>query len=68
MCDIGDRTKEEDPRRVNTEPLDSKKKKLYMDRLNPYHQVLDHDFPDNVYAEVGRNLKACAGNKKGVIQ
>ena len=68
MCDIGDRTKEEDPRRVNTEPLDQKKKKQYEDRMNPYHQVLDHDFPDNVYAEVGRNLKSSDGNNNGVIQ
>ena len=37
MCDIGDRDKEEDERRVNTEPLDKKKKKGYEDRLNPYH-------------------------------
>lgn len=37
MCDIGDRDREEDPRRVNTEPLDRKRKKLYEDRLNPYH-------------------------------
>ena len=37
MCDIGDRDKEEDERRVNTEPLDRKKKKGYEDRLNPYH-------------------------------
>jgi hypothetical protein len=58
MCDLGDRDKEEDDRRVNTDPLDHKKKKLYEDRLNPYHQVLDHDFPDNVYAEVGRNLRS----------
>ena len=56
--DLGDREKEEDPRRVNTDPLDHKKKKMYDDRLNPYHQVLDHDYPDNCYAEVGRNLKA----------
>jgi len=58
MCDLGDRDKEEDDRRVNTDPLDHKQKKLYEDRLNPYHQVLDHDFPDNVYAEVGRNLRS----------
>ena len=56
MEDLGDREKEEDPRRVNTDPLDHKKKKMYDDRLNPYHQVLDHDYPDNCYAEVGRNL------------
>ena len=56
--DLGDREKEEDPRRVNTDPLDHKKKKMYDDRLNPYHQVLDHDYPDNCYAEVGRNLRA----------
>lgn len=37
MEDLGDREKEEDPRRVNTDPLDHKKKKLYDDRLNPYH-------------------------------
>jgi|APCry1669189241_1035207.scaffolds.fasta_scaffold14546_2 hypothetical protein len=58
MCDIGDREKEEDERRVNTDPLDKKKKKMYEDRMNPYHQVLDHDYPDNCYAEVGRNLKS----------
>lgn len=57
MEDLGDREKEEDPRRVNTDPLDHKKKKMYDDRLNPYHQVLDHDYPDNCYAEVGRNLQ-----------
>jgi hypothetical protein len=57
MCDLGDREKEEDTRRVNTDPLDHKKKKIYDDRLNPYHQVLDHDYPDNCYAEVGRNLQ-----------
>ena len=68
MCDIGDRTKEEDPRRLNTEPLDRKKKKEYEDRMNPYHQVLDHDFPDNVYAEVGRNLRSADGSGKGIIQ
>jgi hypothetical protein len=53
-----DREKEEDERRVNTDPLDKKKKKMYEDRMNPYHQVLDHDYPDNCYAEVGRNLKS----------
>jgi len=37
MCDIGDRDKEEDTRRVNTDPLDRKRKKVYEDRLNPYH-------------------------------
>jgi len=58
MCDIGDREREEDDRRVNTDPLDKKKKKMYEDRMNPYHQVLDHDYPDNCYAEVGRNLKS----------
>ncbi len=57
MCDLGDREKEEDTRRVNTDPLDPKRKKAYDDRLNPYHQVLDHDYPDNCYAEVGRNLQ-----------
>ena len=56
MEDLGNREKEEDPRRCNTDPLDNKKKKMYDDR-NPYHQVLDHDYPDNCYAEVGRNLK-----------
>ena len=37
MCDIGDRDREEDTRRVNTDPLDRKRKKIYEDRLNPYH-------------------------------
>lgn len=37
MCDLGDREREEDDRRVNTDPLDSKKRKMYEDRLNPYH-------------------------------
>ena len=37
MCDIGDRNKEEDPRRIDTEPLDAKRKKRYDDRMNPYH-------------------------------
>jgi hypothetical protein len=67
MCDLGDRDKEEDDRRVNTDPLDHKKKKLYEDRLNPYHQVLDHDFPDNVYAEVGRNLRS-GQDRAGKVQ
>lgn len=67
MCDIGDRDKEEDDRRVNTEPLDRKKKKLY-ESNNPYHQVLDHDYPDNVYAEVGRNLKSYDGTGIGKLQ
>lgn len=68
MCDIGDRDREEDTRRVNTDPLDRKRKKIYEDRLNPYHQVLDHDFPDNVYAEVGRNLRTADGSGIGKIQ
>ncbi len=68
MCDIGDRDREEDPRRLNTEPLDKKKKKVYEDRMNPYHQVLDHDFPDNVYAEPGRNLRSHDGSGIGKIQ
>lgn len=68
MCDIGDRDREEDPRRLNTEPLDKKKKKLYEDRMNPYHQVLDHDFPDNVYAEPGRNLRSHDGSGIGKVQ
>lgn len=68
MCDIGDRNREEDPRRIDTEPLDAKRKKRYDDRMNPYHQVLDHDYPDNVYAEVGRNLKSSDGNGQGKIQ
>jgi len=68
MCDIGDRNKEEDPRRIDTEPLDAKRKKRYDDGMNPYHQVLDHDFPDNVYAEVGRNLKSSDVNGMSKIQ
>jgi uncharacterized membrane protein len=68
MCDIGDRYKEEDDRRVNTDPLDHKRKKIYEDRMNPYHQVMDHDFPDNCYAEVGRNLHTSDGNGISKIQ
>jgi len=57
MCDIGDRDREEDDRRVNTDPMDRKRKKAYEDHtVNPYHQVMDHDYPDNCYAETGRNL------------
>lgn len=68
MCDIGDRDKEEDDRRVNTEPLDKKHKKNYEDRLNPYHQVLDHDYPDNCYAEAGRGAKTPLSDGRGVVQ
>lgn len=37
MPDIGDRNGEEDDRRVNTEPLERKRKKIYDERTNPYH-------------------------------
>lgn len=36
MIDIGDRDKEEDDRRVNTDPLDKKKKKIYDNKPNPF--------------------------------
>ena len=71
MGDIGDRHMDgEDERRVNTDPLDKKRKKLYedRDRMNPYHQVMDHDYPDNCYAETGRNLKSADGSGITKIQ
>lgn len=34
--------------------------------MNPYHQVMDHDYPDNCYAEVGRNLRTPDG--KGIVK
>jgi hypothetical protein len=35
MIDLGNRAKEEDDRRINTDPLDSKQKKRF-DKLNPF--------------------------------
>jgi len=50
MIDLGDRTKEEDERRVNTDPLDEKQKKRYEKWENPF----DADkYPDNCYAVTG---------------
>eukprot|EP00347_Sterkiella_histriomuscorum_P011390 403372642 len=55
MIDLGDRTKEEDDRRVNTDPLDEKQKKRYEKWENPF----DADkYPDNCYAVTGDGEKA----------
>lgn len=50
MIDLGDRTKEEDDRRVNTDPLDEKQKKRYEKWENPFE--IDK-YPDNCYAVPG---------------
>lgn len=47
MGDIGDRYREEDDRRVNTEPLDPKKKKYYENLGASFERPL----ADNCYAE-----------------
>lgn len=53
MIDLGNRDKEDDDRRVNTDPLDSKNKKIYEQKPNPFEKTkkpYDTDFPDNCYA------------------
>lgn len=54
MIDLGDRSKEPDDRRVNTDPLDSKQKKKYDKWVNPFE--IDK-YPDNCYAEPGTGEK-----------
>lgn len=47
MIDLGDRSKEPDERRVNTDPLDDNQKKRYEKWENPFE--IDK-YPDNCYA------------------
>jgi hypothetical protein len=62
MIDLGNRTKEEDDRRINTDPLDSKQKKKF-DKLNPFE--IDQDqYPDNCYAEPGTGDKVLLDKSK----
>jgi len=50
MGHLGDRTREEDERRVNTDPLDAKQKKKY--------EGFEVDkYPDNCYFESGTGEK-----------
>lgn len=45
---------EEDERRVNTEPLDSKQRKKYDKWINPFER---EEYFDNCYAEPGTGPK-----------
>lgn len=62
MVDVGTQDKEEDERRVNTDPLDSKKKKIYDSRPNPFEREIDHDHPNNCYAERAKRPKTPVPN------
>jgi len=54
MIDLGDRKREEDERRVNTDPMDAKQKKKY----DKNGGLFDNDkYPDNCYAEPGTGVK-----------
>jgi hypothetical protein len=50
MIDLGDREREIDDRRLNTDPLDSKKQHDYDKRPNPFERSYNNDYPDNCYA------------------
>ena len=53
MIDLGVREREKDDRRINTDPLDSKKQHAYDQRPNPFERIMkpdDNEFPDNCYA------------------
>lgn len=55
MIDLGDRSREDDDRRVNTDPMDAKHKKRYDKWSNT---IFDSDkYPDNCYADAGTGVK-----------
>lgn len=54
MIDLGERATEQDDRRVNTDPLDSKQQKKYDKWQGSFD---DEKYPDNCYAEPGTGIK-----------
>jgi hypothetical protein len=56
MSDLN-RDLEVDERRIETEPLDEKKKKIYENRPNPFPKNEDPEYPNNCIAVPGKGPK-----------
>ena len=48
---------EEDDRRIHTDPLDAKDKKIYDNKPNPFIKHYDDEFFNNCYAECSKKPK-----------